>query len=150
MAEQWETCEIEATSTPEGDGCRARFWAKASSPEGAYNAGGSESKQHILDRFQGLERHHAPEFKDFPLGQNALPWLFCHSIPLRKLCSQPGHALDSRTGVPRGPRWRRRRQCLCAKQFTASLFARACFRGFPAYCSHVYLGANDWDVHNAD
>ena len=43
MAEQWETCEIEATSTPEGDGCRARFWAKASSPEGAYNAGESES-----------------------------------------------------------------------------------------------------------
>ena len=43
MPDEWETCEIEATSTPEGDGCRARFWAKASSPEGAYNAGESES-----------------------------------------------------------------------------------------------------------
>src|SRR5919205_2140632 len=42
MPDQWETCEIEATSTPEGDGCRARFWASASSPEGDYNAGESE------------------------------------------------------------------------------------------------------------
>ena len=48
MAEQWETCEIEATATPAGDGCRGRFGATASSPEGAYNAGESESFIHTL------------------------------------------------------------------------------------------------------
>lgn len=42
MADQWETCQIEAISTG-ADDRSARFWAKASSPEGAYNAGESEA-----------------------------------------------------------------------------------------------------------
>jgi hypothetical protein len=41
MSDQWETCEIEAVSI-ETDGHHARFWAKANSPEGEYNAGESE------------------------------------------------------------------------------------------------------------
>ena len=40
MADEWETCEITVVTT-ETDGCRAHFWAKASSPDGPYNAGES-------------------------------------------------------------------------------------------------------------
>ncbi len=42
MCDQWETCEIEAVSIEEGDPGCARFWAKATGPEGDYNAGESE------------------------------------------------------------------------------------------------------------
>ena len=33
MSDQWKTCVIRMETT-ETDGCRARFWAKASSPDG--------------------------------------------------------------------------------------------------------------------
>ena len=64
MSDQWETCVIEAVST-EPDGYRARFWAKANSPEGEYNAGESElfactlpikSDNHAQTELQGLIR----------------------------------------------------------------------------------------------
>ena len=41
MVDQWETCEIQAVYSVDPQGSRGCFWAKASSPDGEYNAGDS-------------------------------------------------------------------------------------------------------------
>ncbi len=41
MSDQWETCEIQAVYTLDAHSSQGCFWAKATGPDGEYNAGDS-------------------------------------------------------------------------------------------------------------